>query len=1762
MNIFKIHKQIISDYKAYIQSFLNIKDLRLKTEIEKEIDSGRFWPDPLIQFNPAFKKGKSVKDLVKEQIIHPEIDEIFKGYELYEHQVNAITLGVQEKDFIVTSGTGSGKSLTFLGTIFNEILRKPGKKGIRAVIVYPMNALINSQFDEIEKFKIGYLERQLTSDIISKLPDKTTNKESYVQALEMYAPKKFPINFGQYTGQESQEQREKLRLNLPDIILTNYMMLELVLTRNSDNNNDKELREAIRENLEFLVYDELHTYRGRQGSDVALLNRRIKAYINNKNLRCIGTSATMASGGTLEDQKNVIINVVETFFASKFNKEQIIGETLTRCTNYDGKLPEKTDIINAIKNIDYTADGIIFKNNSFAIWLENEIALKTENNYLTRGEPKTIKEIVLALKLLTGLNDDVCQDNLEKLLMWAERLNVEAIRDKKRESFLPFKVHQFISQTSSVRVTLDDRKNRIISLEPNPTIKIGNSNIEKTLFPIVTSRLSGYDFICVKKEYNSDKGGTLNSREFFDYPPRMAREDLRGDDGKINKSKLSGKDFASGYVILPYEKDVIWSDNVSEIIELISESWYKEKKNGTIEIDAFYFNQLPSKIWVKENCEFSEENNGGLEAWYIPAPMILDPTTGVIFDTKTSEGSKLMKLGNEGRSTSTTITSFSVLKALLNADLPKAEQKIMSFTDNRQDGSLQAGHFNDFIHVIRLRAALNKTLLTLNNPLTIDNVAEEVIKSLNLREDEYARYISLNPAWPDEENKKALSEYITLRLLEDLKRGWRFNLPNLEQCALLDVDYVKLNEFVTINDFWKNIPLFNNFTSDERKFHIKQVLNYFRTSFAFSHHKLKYENRAELDNFLRTKLDDKKPWSLDKTEKVRTPFYLAYENVGKIGRDTYTASVGNTSGLGKYLRLQFRQAGIETPKGETYKIFIKALLDTLTVGHFLTREVLRGEKGETTGYQLRVDKILWKKGDGKQAFIDRTRNLTAQELKSEPNDFFKSIYNFDFASFQKPIIGREHTGQIGNDDRIAREDDFRSGDISALFCSPTMELGIDISSLNIVHMRNVPPNPSNYAQRSGRAGRSGQTALVITYCSDTSPHDRHYFKEKLQMVSGVVNPPRLDLKNEEMFATHLNASFLTSSELKISSTILSLADGNKKPEYPILNSVKNDIDFHIENFGVKLKAYFKEAIKDIDASEISWLNDHWIDNKISGYCDNLNKALERWRKLLNAAENQNAEAAITLNDYTIVSDAQEKKDARKARYQAERQIELLLNNTIKNRTLSEFYAYRYLASEGFLPGYNFTRLPIRTYLEGMEKEEYISRPRFIALNEFGPNNIIYHNGGKHEITRTILTEIELKLKKFIISKTSGYVFIDDESKGKNQDPINENQLTGDNIDSRTNLLEMKETVATATQRISCEEEVRVRMGFEIETFFNIEQGIESAKKILLKNSGELLLKLYYAPSAKIYQVNKKWRAAKDRDGNGFPVGERTGFFKRKKDLDKDDSKDPIKFIQLFTFDTTDVLYIQPVKALELKLEGVISLQYAIKRAIERIFQVESNEIGTYLMGNDDAKNILIYESAQGSLGILSQLAENGSKLHQVFEEAYEICGYDLKTKEDKFPQRPKATYDDLLSYYNQIHHTEINRHLVKPALEALLACEIDNSPTGNYDDHYVLLRKGLNVKAGGEKVFLEYIYKNGLRLPDHTNFNMAEYYIQPDFIFKPNHVVFCDGGIHKKTDIKNEDLRKRKILENAGYDVLIWDELTETIEQFIQRRKDIFRKIK
>lgn len=266
---------------------------------------------------------------------------------------------------------------------------------------------------------------------------------------------------------------------------------------------------------------------------------------------------------------------------------------------------------------------------------------------------------------------------------------------------------------------------------------------------------------------------------------------------------------------------------------------------------------------------------------------------------------------------------------------------------------------------------------------------------------------------------------------------------------------------------------------------------------------------------------------------------------------------------------------------------------------------------------------------------------------------------------------------------------------------------------------------------------------------------------------------------------------------------------------------------------------------------------------------------------------------------------------------------------------------------------------------------------------------------------------------------------------------------------------------------------------------------------------------------------------------------------------------------LYTYDISDVLYIQPVKSLNLTDEGVITMQYAIEKAIESYYNIEPVEIDARLMGSTEHKNIMLYESTEGSIGVLKDLAKNPAKLRDIFKKAYEIIGYDNATHEDKFPERPKASYDDLLSYYNQGDHSKINRHSIKGALELLITSNPDDTKGSTYEEKYEALKKGLHHRSPGEQKLLDFLFTNGYRLPDYTNYNMEKFYVQPDFVYeKEKALIFVDGGIHKNNAVKASDEMKRKTIELAGFDVMVWDDTSEEVSSFVTRRQDIFRKVR
>ena len=305
-----------------------------------------------------------------------------------------------------------------------------------------------------------------------------------------------------------------------------------------------------------------------------------------------------------------------------------------------------------------------------------------------------------------------------------------------------------------------------------------------------------------------------------------------------------------------------------------------------------------------------------------------------------------------------------------------------------------------------------------------------------------------------------------------------------------------------------------------------------------------------------------------------------------------------------------------------------------------------------------------------------------------------------------------------------------------------MELGVDISSMNAVYLRNVPPTPANYAQRSGRAGRSGQAALIVTYCAAQSPHDQYFFQQPSAMVDGIVIPPSIDLANPDLVESHLHAEWLAASGAALASSIAENLDmtGSGKP---LLSEhwerVTSD---EAQKAGeARVAAILSALSHDYGATPPAWFAGPTLhaSRVVTAAPKRFAAAFDRWRDLLAAAERQVEDAARTLKDYSI--SPQERRSAETRQAAGNIQIKLLMRGAEGQG--SDFYVYRYLATEGFLPGYNFPRLPLMAFVpggQGGKGQRYIQRARFLAIAEFGPGSLVYHEGRAYRVDRALLKE--------------------------------------------------------------------------------------------------------------------------------------------------------------------------------------------------------------------------------------------------------------------------------------------------------------------------------------------------------------------------------------------------------------------------------------
>ncbi|MBI5446628.1 MAG: DEAD/DEAH box helicase [Deltaproteobacteria bacterium] len=1725
MDVFALRKQLIDDYASYVGGFLRIHDDKIKSKIEEELADGLLWPEPLVQLNPTFEPGGWIEGLTASGTLEDECRRIFrvgKGepspdgrpMRLHKHQVDAIHAAKTGENYVLTTGTGSGKSLAYIVPIVDHVLRTGSGKGIQAIIVYPMNALANSQEGELRKF-----------------------------LCKGYPDGKEPVTFRRYTGQEKDEERQQIIANPPDILLTNYVMLELLLTRPYE----KGLVEAAR-GLRFLVLDELHTYRGRQGADVGMLVRRVRDACDASKLQCIGTSATLAGQGTREEQQAEVARVAGKLFGAEVSPQRVIGETLRRATPAeDLTAPEflarlRTRVADPGKKS--PAGYSSFVEDPLSVWIETTFGVIPEEGTgrLIRTKPRPISGPEGAAATLagpTGLPVERCQEAIQEALL----AGYQCKNPDTGFSAFAFRLHQFISKGDTVYASPEDEDDRYITVEGQQFVP---GERERILIPLAFCRECGQEYFSVWREDGAE-GVRLTARMPDD---------------------RTGKDDAQpGYLYL--RADSPWPTDDAAVRDLLPEDML-ELHRGEMRVKPSQRQNLPQPVFVRPDGT-AGTTGGGTSGHYLPGTFRFCLKCGVSHGSRRrSDFAALSTLGTEGRSTATTVLSLSAIRHLRReGSLPEHARKLLSFTDNRQDASLQAGHFNDFVEVGLLRSGLHKAVDGGGDAgLEHHELIQRVFDALALPFDQYA----VDPTvrfQAETATKRALREVLGYRLFYDLRRGWRVIQPNLEQCGLLHIAYPALEDVCRAEDLWQGGPAALVSATPEIRFKVCRVLlDYMRRGLAIKVDFLRAEYQEQIKQQSSQRL--RWPWAIDENERLVQAgvCYPRPRQEDDYGGDLFVSAKGL---FGQSLRrpgtLDFDH---KLSLDETDAI-LQHLFGALRVGGLV--EIVRepGDENDVPGYQMPADAMVWKGGDGSQAFHDPLQTPRAPEGGIKPNPFFVHYYR-TLAYDAKGIEAREHTAQVQYEDREEREQRFRTGNLPVMFCSPTMELGVDISELNTVNMRNVPPTPANYAQRSGRAGRSGQPALVFTYCSIGSSHDQYFFKRPELMVSGAVSPPRLDLANEDLVRSHVQALWLAETGMSLGTSLRDLLEvSGEKPTLALEASIQDQLQAQGPKDRARARADRILGGLSEELSSAYWYSDGWLADVLTQIPNQFEQACERWRQLYRAALSQQVEQNRVANDASRLQ--REREEARRLRREAETQLELLLQSGSVMQ--SDFYSYRYFAGEGFLPGYNFPRLPLSAFIPGSRRktghDEFISRPRFLAISEFGPRSFLYHEGSKYVIHKAILPAREGDQVGSGKAKQCGEC-------GYLHPVMSPTTDAGPDLCERCgrelrelplgNLFRLQNVATKRRERINSDEEERLRQGYEIKSGFRFAEhgGRPGHRTAEVLAGGEPLAQLTYGHGANLWRINLGWKRRANPDVKGFVLDVEKGYWSSEGSMEADDDN-PVgprhERVIPYVEDHKNCLLLEPdaarlaqmLKAFreghahyqrrsekELQTMLMASLQAALKSAVQVLYQLEENEIAVEaLPAKADRKVLLFYEAAEGGAGVLRRLVDEPDALSAVAREALTLCHFDPDTGEDK-RRAPRARedceaacYDCLMTYSNQTDHEILDRQLVKETLQRLAAATVKAAPTARpRAEHLEQLKK--QAGSGLEKQWLEFLDRGNYRLPTRAQVFLQACQTRPDFFYDGDYqtAVYVDGPPHQYAARRERDRKQTEAMEDLG----------------------------
>ncbi len=313
----KASQRIVDNYRNYVLTTFKTNIQTYNEQLKDILAEGKnLYKGPILQISDNYVKTHTLQELIDDGLLSSgflklQTDDMSPEFRLYKHQEESIGKILSGRNVVISTGTGSGKTQSFIIPILHNLLEEikngPITPGVRAIIIYPMNALANDQ-------------KKRMRGILKNCPDITFGAfTGETEEEEKVAKAKYYQMYGEDALPNEMISRERMRENPPHILITNYVMLEHLLIR--PKNNRSLLNPDSARNWKFLVLDEAHTYKGATGSELSMLLRRLRASTDRDDVIHILTSATLGDEG---EEKSV------ADFASKLCSGDFLSEDVVR----------------------------------------------------------------------------------------------------------------------------------------------------------------------------------------------------------------------------------------------------------------------------------------------------------------------------------------------------------------------------------------------------------------------------------------------------------------------------------------------------------------------------------------------------------------------------------------------------------------------------------------------------------------------------------------------------------------------------------------------------------------------------------------------------------------------------------------------------------------------------------------------------------------------------------------------------------------------------------------------------------------------------------------------------------------------------------------------------------------------------------------------------------------------------------------------------------------------------------------------------------------------------------------------------------------------------------------------------------------------------------------------------------------------------------------------------------------------------------------